>query len=53
MELTEKQLDSVEAVKGVRNPAYWDGRCQQHFEQQSNVIDIKDPSKKNPTAPSS
>ena len=53
MELTEKQLDSVEAVKGVRNPAYWDGRCQQHFERQSKVIDIKDSPKKNTTAPSS
>ena len=53
MELSEKQLDSVEAVKGVRDPAYWDGRCQQHYESQANVVDIKGPSKKNTTASSS
>ena len=34
MEFTEKMLDSIEAVKGVRLPSYWDGRCEQHFKAQ-------------------
>ena len=37
MEFTEEMLDSIEAVKGVRQPSYWDGRCEQHFKaKQSN-----------------
>jgi hypothetical protein len=34
MALTEEQLDAVEAVKGKRNPALFDPRCQQYLEQQ-------------------
>ena len=34
MEFTEEMLDSIEAVKGVRQPSYWDGRCEQHFKAQ-------------------
>ena len=31
MEFTEEMLDSIEAVKGVRLPNYWDGRCEQRY----------------------
>ena len=34
MEFTEEMLDSIEAIKGVRLPNYWDGRCEQHFKAQ-------------------
>ncbi len=34
--LTEEQLDAVEAVKGKRNPALWDPRCQQYLDQKKN-----------------
>ena len=30
MDLTKEQLDAVEAVKGKRNPALWDPRCEQY-----------------------
>ena len=36
MEITEKMLDAIEAVKGRRNPAYWDGRCKRYMEKQEN-----------------
>ena len=32
MEITEKMLDAFEAVKGRRDPAYWDGRCKRYME---------------------
>ena len=35
MSLTEEQLDAVEAVKGKRNPALWDPRCQQYMANKS------------------
>ena len=31
MEITEKMLDAIEAVKGRRDPAYWDGRCKRYI----------------------
>ena len=34
MEITEKMLDAIEAVKGRRDPAYWDGRCRRYMEKQ-------------------
>ena len=34
MEITEKMLDAIEAVKGRRDPAYWDGRCKRYMEKQ-------------------
>ena len=34
-DLTEEQLDAIEAVKGKRNPALWDPRCQQYLDKQS------------------
>lgn len=36
MEITEKMLDAIEAVKGRRDPAYWDGRCKRYMENQQN-----------------
>ena len=27
MEITEKMLDVIEAVKGRREPQYWDNQC--------------------------
>ena len=27
MEITEKMLDAIEAVKGRREPQYWDNQC--------------------------
>ena len=37
MEITEKMLDAIEAVKGRRNPAYWDGRCRRYMETQEKL----------------
>ena len=36
MEITEKMLDAIEAVKGRRDPAYWDGRCKRYMEKQED-----------------
>ena len=36
MEITEKMLDAIEAVKGRRDPAFWDGRCKRYMEKQEN-----------------
>ena len=36
MEITEKMLDAIAAVKGRRDPAYWDGRCKRYMEKQEN-----------------
>jgi len=30
IEITDEMLDAIEAVKGKRNPALWDVRCQQY-----------------------
>ena len=46
MEITEKMLDAIEAVKGRRNPAYWDGRCRRYMENQENLKkDVKNSKK--------
>ena len=37
MEITEKMLDAIEAVKGRRDAAYWDGRCKRYMENQENL----------------
>jgi len=37
MEITEAMLDAIEAVKGRRDPAYWDGRCRRYMEKQENL----------------
>jgi len=42
MELTEEQLDAVEAVKGRRDAAYWDPECRKYYEaQQNSKKDVK------------
>ena len=30
VEITEEMLDIIEKVKGKRNPALWDPRCEQY-----------------------
>ena len=34
-EITKEMLDIIEALKGKRNPALWDVRCQQQLDRQS------------------
>ena len=42
LEITEEMLDVIEAVKGRRDPAYWDNRCKRYMESQQNCkIDVK------------
>ena len=44
--ITEEMLDVIEAVKGRRDPAYWDGRCRRYMENQENFKkDVKKPKK--------
>ena len=46
MEITKEMLDAIEAVKGKRNPAYWDGRCRRYMEKQENLKkDVKNSKK--------
>ena len=46
MEFTEEMLDAIEAVKGRRDPAYWDGRCRRYMEKQKNLKkDVKNSKK--------
>jgi|TARA_X000001316_G_C917575_1_gene31774 hypothetical protein len=46
MEITEAMLDAIEAVKGRRDPAYWDGRCKRYMENQESLKkDVKKPKK--------
>ena len=46
MEVTEEMLDAIEAVKGKRNPVYWDGRCRRYMEKQENLKkDVKNSKK--------
>ena len=46
MEITEAMLDAIQAVKGRRDPAYWDGRCRRYMEKQENLKkDVKKPKK--------
>ena len=41
MALTTEQLDAVEVVKGKRNPALWDPRCQQYLDQKTQEKAVK------------
>ena len=34
--ITDKMLDAIEAVKGVRDPQYWDPNCKRYMESQKN-----------------
>ena len=40
-EFTEEMLDAIEAVKGRRDPNYWDGRCKRYLENKKNLKDAK------------
>ena len=31
IEITEEMLNAIESVKGKRNPALWDNRCEQYM----------------------
>ena len=53
MEFTEEMLDSIEAVKGVRLPSHWDGRCEQHFNLKKESSETKETTPENKTASSS
>ena len=37
LEITEEMLDAIEAVKGRRNPKYWDPECRKYYEAQQNA----------------
>ena len=43
IEITEEMLDAIEAVKGRREPQYWDPRCRRYMEQ--NKKGVKKPKK--------
>tara|TARA_R100000805_G_scaffold3432_1_gene4402 strand:+ start:118 stop:270 length:153 start_codon:yes stop_codon:yes gene_type:complete len=34
LEITEEMLDAIEAVKGRRDPNYWDPQCRRYLEKQ-------------------
>ena len=40
MEITEKMLDAIEAVKGRREPQYWDHQCRRYMEKQKNLQNL-------------
>tara|TARA_R100001510_G_C7626104_1_gene185942 strand:- start:13 stop:156 length:144 start_codon:yes stop_codon:yes gene_type:complete len=42
MEITKEMLDAIEAVKGRREPQYWDNQCKRYMEKQiANKKDVK------------
>ena len=46
MEITEKMLDIIEAVKGRREPQYWDNQCRRYMEkQEAEAKAVKNPKK--------
>ena len=40
IEITEKMLDAIEAVKGRRDPKYWDPQCRRYMEKQKNLLNL-------------
>ena len=40
MEITEEMLDVIEAVKGRREPQYWDNKCKRFMEKQKNLQNL-------------
>ncbi len=40
MEITEEMLDAIEAVKGRREPQYWDNKCKRFMEKQELNLSI-------------
>ena len=48
MEITEAMLDVIEAVKGRREPQYWDNQCRRFMEkQEAQAKAVKKPKKVN------
>ena len=46
MEITEKMLDVIEAVKGRSEPQYWDNQCRRFMEkQEAEAKAVKKPKK--------
>ena len=46
IEITEEMLDAIEAVKGRREPQYWDPQCRRYMEKQrSEQKPVKKPEK--------
>ena len=46
MEITEEMLDAIEAVKGRREPQYWDNQCRRYMEkQEAEAKPVKNPKK--------
>jgi|TARA_R100000388_G_scaffold33169_1_gene25939 hypothetical protein len=46
MEITEAMLDVIEAVKGRREPQYWDNQCRRYMEkQEAQAKAVKKPKK--------
>ena len=46
--ITDEMLDAIEAVKGVRDPQYWDPNCKRYMEsQQNSKKDVKTPKRVN------
>ena len=46
LEITEEMLDAIEAVKGGRDPNYWDNDCKRYMEsQQNSKKDVKNSEK--------
>ena len=44
IEITEEMLDAIEAVKGRRDPKYWDPQCRRYMERQKTKA-VKKPKK--------
>ena len=40
IEITEEMLDAIEAVKGRRDPNYWDPQCRRYLEKQKNLQNL-------------
>ena len=40
IEITDEMLDSIEAVKGRRDPNYWDPQCRRYLEKQKNLKNL-------------
>ena len=46
MEITEKLLDAIESVKGIREPQYCDNQCRRYMEkQEAEAKAVKKPKK--------
>ena len=40
IEITEEMIDAIEAVKGRRDPNYWDPQCRRYLEKQKNLKNL-------------